>query len=111
AAHLTSDFRDSRVDLGGKIGRISFSVGVEVGADLGRNGESWRHWQTERSHFVQIGALPSKKVAHFRPTVSALGAEGVNPLCHRSLPLCAEAREHQVRECNPIPTLTHPTQR
>ena len=53
---------DLRVEVGGK----GLAVGVEIGADLGGDGEAGRNGQAERGHFGQIGALAAEKLPHGR---------------------------------------------
>ncbi len=86
ATGLAAEFGHRRVDLEPKVGRIGFAVGVEVSADLGRNGEARRHGQGERSHLVQVRALAAEKVLHFTPAFGALRAEGIDPLRHSRFP-------------------------
>ena len=81
-----ADLGDRCVDLRRKIRRIGLAVGVEVGADFGGDGEARRHGQAERGHLVQVRALAAEQVLHLRPAFGALGAEGVDPLRHRSAP-------------------------
>ncbi len=83
---LAADLGHRRVDLRRKVGRIGFAVGVEVGADFGGDGEARRHGQAERSHLVQVRALAAEQVLHLAPAFGALGAEGIDPLRHVSLP-------------------------
>ena len=69
----------------GEFLRIGFIVGVEKGADLGRDREARRHRQAEMAHFGQVGAFTSEKIFHLRPAFRR-AAEAVNPLRHGPLP-------------------------
>ena len=59
--------------------RIGFVVGVEVGADRGRNGEARRHRQAEIGHLGEVGALAAEQVAHLRPALGLAVTERVDP--------------------------------
>ena len=60
--------------------RIGFVVGVEIGADRGRNREAGRHRQAEIGHFGEVGALAAEQVAQARFALGLAVAEGVDPL-------------------------------
>jgi hypothetical protein len=70
-------------DLRLQLLRIAAAVGVEVGADLGRDGEARRHRQSQIAHLREIGALAAEEVAHVRAPLGAARSETVNPLRHR----------------------------
>ena len=49
-------------DLLFEIRRIGFAVGVEIGADLGRDRKAGRHRQAEIAHLGETGALAAEQV-------------------------------------------------
>src|SRR5262245_51007630 len=74
------------LDLGLQVGGVGLAVGVEIGADLGRDGESRRHRQAQRAHLREIGALAAQQVAHVRPAFGGTTPEPIHPLRHLHLP-------------------------
>ena len=64
---------------------------VVVGADLGGDGEAGRHGQADAGHLRQVGALAAEQVAHVRAALVVAGAEAVDPLGHRRVPLADAA--------------------
>ena len=94
------DLRQPGGDLRLQIGRIGFLVGVEIGADLGRDGDARRHRQAQAAHFRQIGALAAQQIAHVRPAIRLPGAKAVDPLGHGpSIPRSARNRRPCSRSC------------
>ncbi len=58
-----ADLRERRLDLGLELLRIGFAVLVEVGADLGGDGEAGRHRQAEIGHLGEVRALAAEEIA------------------------------------------------
>ena len=54
-------------------------MGVEVGADLGGDGEAGRHRQAEIGHFGEVRALAAEQIAHVGLALGLAVAEGVDP--------------------------------
>ena len=77
-------FRQRRLHLLLQPLRIALATGVEAGADLGGDGEAWRHRQAEPRHLGEIGALAAEQRVHLRAPFGPLAPEGVNPAGHRS---------------------------
>src|SRR6266478_702131 len=84
APNLRLDRAERRFYVAFKSGRIGLGVLIEIGADLGGNGEPGRHRQAEIGHLRQIGALAPEQVFHFRPPVGFALAEAIDPLSHLS---------------------------
>ena len=91
-----------RGDLRLQIGRIAPAVGVEMGADLGRDREPGRHRQAEIAHFGEVGALAAEQVAHLGPPLGARrGQNGrpISPWAFSPLELsAAPSRRSQLRD-------------
>lgn len=51
---------------------------VEVGADLGADGESWRHGQADAGHFGEVGAFAAEESFLRAISIRLAGAPGVN---------------------------------
>ncbi|CEG08892.1 hypothetical protein BN961_02312 [Afipia felis] len=66
-------------DLRLQLLRIAFVVGVEVGADRGRDGEAGRYRKTEIGHLGEIGTLAAEQLTHARLTFGLAVAEQINP--------------------------------
>ena len=77
-AHLGDGF----LDLLLQIVRVLAVVRIEIGADLGGDGEAGRNRQAEVGHLVEVGALAAEKVPHFCVAVGLAAAEGINPFSH-----------------------------
>ncbi len=75
-----ADMIERLLDLRLQRGGIGFVVGVEIGADRGRNGEARRHRQAEIGHFGEIGALAAQQVAQARFALRLAVPEGIDPL-------------------------------
>ena len=58
---------------------IGLAVGVEIGADLGGDGEARRHRQAEIGHFGKIRALAAEEIAHVGAPCRLAAAESVDP--------------------------------
>ena len=83
AERLAGQFADMLqrlLDLRLQRGRIGFVVGVEIGADRGRNGEAGRHRQAEIGHFGEVGALAAEQIAQARFALGLAVTEGIDPL-------------------------------
>ena len=76
------DVRQRRLDLGVEVGRIAPLVAVELGAEIGGDGEARRHRQADPGHLGQVGALAAEQVAEVGAALVAAGAEAVDPLRH-----------------------------
>ena len=74
-----ADLGQRGVDLRLQILRIGFAVVVEMGADLGGDGEAGRHRQAEMGHFGEPRALAAEQIAHRRAAGRLAAAEGVDP--------------------------------
>ena len=113
------DLRERGIDLRAQVAGIGLAVAVEVGADLGGDGEAGRHRQAEVGHFGKVRALAAEHVAHLRLALGLAVAEGVDPLRHQSFfrcrtnaraarlrgaPLLARFRGHFNRVCAPLPS-------
>ena len=68
-------------DLRLQIGRVGLAVGVETGADLGRDREARRHRQAEIAHLGQVGALAAEQVAHLGAPLGARRRQSGRPIC------------------------------
>ena len=75
-----ADHGKRRLDLGLQILRIGFVVGVEIGADLGGDGEAGRHRQAEMRHLGKPRALAAEEVAHRGAPLRLAAAERIDPL-------------------------------
>ena len=85
AERLAGDARDvlERVlHLRLELLRIGLLVGVESGADLGRDGEAGRHRQAEVRHLGEVRALAAEQVLHLGFAFGGAVAKGVDPLGH-----------------------------
>ncbi len=95
--------------------RIGFVVGVEIGADRGRNGEARRHRQTEIGHLGEVGALAAEQVAHLRPALGLAVAERVDPFAGLGrgggAPWQAQPSQRPWRQPSAQPPLSQPLQR
>ena len=80
-----ADLGQRGIDLRLQILRIGFAVGVEIGADLGGDGEAGRHRQAEMGHFGQPRALAAEQIAHRRAAGRLAAAEGVDPFAFGGL--------------------------
>ena len=74
-----ADLRKRSFDLRLQILRIGFAVLVEIGADLGGDGEAGRHRKSEMRHVGKARALAAEQIAHARATLRLAAAECVNP--------------------------------
>ena len=63
-AHDLLDVGDAGLDFGLKIFRISLLVRVVVSADLGGDGETWRHRQADAAHLGKVRALAAEQGFH-----------------------------------------------
>ena len=79
AAGEPADLRERRLDLGLELLRIGFAVPVEVGADLGGDGEAGRHRQAEIGHLGEVRALAAEEIAQARRSLGLAVAEGIDP--------------------------------
>jgi hypothetical protein len=86
-AELALEVREALGDLFLEPRRIGFAVGVEVGADLGRDREAGRHRQAEPTHLGQSCPLAAEQVAHVGPPLGGALAEAIDPLSHAPLTL------------------------
>ena len=75
-----ADLSERRFDLRLQILRIGFVVLVEIGADLGGDGETGRHRQAEMRHLGKARALATEEIAHFGAAFGLAAAEAINPL-------------------------------
>ncbi len=66
-------------DLALQIGRVSVAVGVEMGADLGRDREAGRHRKAEIGHLGKPGALAAEQIAHVAAPFGDAAAKTVDP--------------------------------
>ena len=80
-----ADMGERGLDLSLQLRRVGLVVGVEIGADGGRQREAWRHRQPEIGHFRQIGALAAEQVAQRRVALGLAVAEGIDPLAGRAV--------------------------
>jgi hypothetical protein len=65
---------DLRVEFLG----VGLLVGVVIGADLGGDGESRRHRQTDAAHFRQVGAFAAQQRLHAAVAVGFLISKQIN---------------------------------
>ncbi len=72
-------------------------LGVEIGADLGGDGEAGRHRQAELRHLGEAGALAAEQIAHLAAPLSLAAAERVNPPRPRRRLFGADARRLRFR--------------
>ncbi len=82
AAGDARDVIERILHLSFKLLRIGLVVGVEMGAELGRDGEAGRHRQAEVRHLGKVRALAAEQVAHVGRAFGGAVAKGVNPLGH-----------------------------
>ena len=80
-----ADLGERRLDLRLQILRIGFAVVVEIGADLGGDGEAGRHRQAEMRHLGEARALAAEQIAHRRAAGRLAAAEGVDPFAFGGL--------------------------
>src|SRR5208337_853022 len=66
-AHDLFGLLEGGFDLGLEFGRVLSVVRVEVGTDLGGDGEAGGDRQTDVGHLGQVGTLAAEEVFHFRP--------------------------------------------
>ena len=109
APGLPPDRGDRGVDLRREIGRIGFAVGVEMGADFGRDREAGGHRQAERGHLVQVRALAAEQVLHLALAFGVLGAEGIDPFRHVMLPQSSTDDRAPVRPARAAPRRSSPS--
>ena len=81
-AGLVGDRAERGLDLFLQIRRIGAVVGVEIGADLGGDGEAGRHGQAEARHLGEVGALAAEQLLHRRGAFGLAVAEAVHPFRH-----------------------------
>ena len=81
ARHL-ADVIERGLDLPLQVRRIALAVLVEIGADLGGDGEARRHRQPEVGHLREIGPLAAEQIAHLCAALGLAVAEGVDPFRH-----------------------------
>ena len=74
-----ADLGKRRFNLRLQILRIVFAVGVEIRADLGRDGEAGGHRQTEMRHFGKARAFAAEEISHVGAAGRLAAAECVNP--------------------------------
>ncbi len=74
-----ADLRKRGVDLRMQLVGIALVVGVELGADRGRDGEAGRHRQAEIGHLGEARALAAEQVAHVGAALGLAVAEAVDP--------------------------------
>ena len=74
-----ADLRQRGLDLALEVLRVLLVVGVEVGADLGGDGEAGRHRQAEIGHLGEVCALAAEQVAHRRLALGLAAAEAIDP--------------------------------
>src|SRR6185437_2202030 len=70
--------------------RIGLAVLVEMGAELGRDGEAGRDREAEIGHLGKVRALAAQQVLHLRAAFRAAVAEAVDPLRHPNHPSICE---------------------
>ena len=78
-----ADLGERGFDLRLEILGIGLAVLIEIGADLGGDGEAGRHRQAEMRHLGKAGALAAEKVAHAGAALRLAAAEGVDPFALR----------------------------
>ncbi len=62
--------------------RIVAVVLVELGADLGGDGETGRHRQPDAGHFRQVGTLATQQILHVTASFGFTVTEEIDKLCH-----------------------------
>ena len=67
------------LDLRLQLLRILLVVRVEIGADVGGDGEARRHRQAEIGHFGKARALAAEEIAHRRLALGLAAAEAIDP--------------------------------
>ena len=78
-----ADLGERRLDLAPELRRIALAVPVEVGADLGGDGEAGRHRQAEIGHLGEVRALAAEEIAQPRLSFRLAVAEGIDPFAGR----------------------------
>ena len=82
AAHQRLHLGDAFLHAGVELGGVGAAVVVVVGADLGGDGESRRHGQTDAGHFGQVGALATQQGLHAAVAIGGTAAEMIDYLVH-----------------------------
>ena len=80
AVEQTFDERHAVAHLLLELCWVLAAVGVERGADFGRNREARRYWDLKVGHLCEAGALTSEEVAHVSRAVGLTAAEQVDEL-------------------------------
>ena len=75
----TADLEQRGVDLRAQPIGITLVVGVELRADVSRDGEAGRHRQAEIGHLGEARALAAEEVAHAGPALGLAVAEAIDP--------------------------------
>ena len=78
-----ADLSERGFDLRLEALRIGFAVLVEIGTELGGDGEAGRDRQAEMCHFGETRALAAQEVAHAGAGFRFAAAEGIDPLALR----------------------------
>src|SRR5260370_6540047 len=82
-AEFGADLRFDGAERGGnfgfQLGRIGALGVVEMGANLGGDGEARRHRQPEIAHLGQPGALAAEQLAHVAAPLRGAAAKAVDP--------------------------------
>ena len=76
-----ADLGERGLDLRLQILRIGFAVVVEIGADLGGDGEAGRHRQAEMRHLGKARALAAEQIAHRRRGLPPCRRRRRRPIC------------------------------
>ncbi len=74
-----TDFDERCLDGRLQLRRIFPVVGIEVGTDLGGDGETGRHRQAKVRHLGEVCALAAEKIAHFGGARRLGAAERIDP--------------------------------
>ena len=75
-----ADLRERGGNLPAQAFRVGLVVLVVISADLGGDGEAWRHRQAEIRHLGKACALAAEEVAHIGAAFRFPVAEAVHPL-------------------------------
>ena len=79
-AHGVLDFCDGFVDLPFQGRGIGILVFVEVGADVGTDGESCGYGETDPGHFGKVGPFATQEGLHLTIAICFSAAKGVDVL-------------------------------
>ncbi len=90
AAHQALHAAQVELDLLGQLGRELAAELVELGADLGGDGEAGGDGQTDVGHLAQVGALATQQVLLFGLAFGLVAAEVVHTLDGHDILRCSK---------------------